>query len=528
MTGTPDLMAGFAALDDTRNDYLLRWAYYAGKLPERFSSERIQALVERSADTQYRFRFAKVPINVMRNRVQVASIVGESDAVTARIEQIREANDMDMIEPFMHERLFTYGDVYALVWPVDPEDEDVPAKLREAGASVTYQSPLSVRAMYATEDGTELRYVIRRWKTSDPLGDVWHAELYYPNGTIEPWICTPGANGTDPEQWEPEAEHETEWPVEHDYGMPIVHGRTSLPYGRPEHADAMGPQDALTKLILTQTVVDLEAHGWPERWELIKSQNPDLARDSVPWTDNAQAPTAPTNGTATTGRRSGPGTRHILEGRDATGEYSSPDPGQLVTVSDQWLRFMSVVTETPAYEYDPAGNAGLSGIARMWADRPAAAREQNLKRFLLRFYRGVYGKALEIVGLSDALVDVKWEPPGVINDPDWWAVANLRRDHGVPQEVILVEANYPPEQVKQWLDEDDEARTLLQRITMVEKLGTALQTLGSAVALGVIDQVRVDTLVAKILGERVIETEPVEPPAPAVLPVAVPPREIER
>lgn len=515
-----DLARGFGALNDARDAYVTAWKYYAGKLPEKFASQRIERLIKDSADNTYRFRFAKKPVTTLRNRVKVAAVTGKTDAVSAKLEQIRRANSMDMLEPFMHERVFAFGDCYALTWPVPDAPEGmpdpVPADLREAGVEITYQSPLSCRAMYDAEDGLRLEYVIRRWATKDAAGETWHAETWYPDGTIYPWVCKPGASGDAVEDWGPEEIEGEEWPLEHKWGMPIHHARNDLPYGRPEHADAMGPQDALTKLILTQVVVDLEAHGWPERYELVDSEAiKDAARDAVQWDDDTKAPAATGR---TTKAKGGPGYTHRLEGVKSTGEYAAPDPALLTPVHDQWVRGLATVTDTPAYEYDPERGAGLSGIARMWADKPLRDREDNAKRFLLRFYRELYSKALEIAGISDpGELEVAWARADVIMDPDWWGVATIRREHGVPQDQILREANYPDDDIKTWLDDqDDEARSLLERITLVEKLGTALQTLGSAVALGVIDQVKVDAIVSRILGQHVVETNPAPTPAPAL------------
>ena len=504
MTGTPDLIAGFIALDATRNEYLTRWAYFAGPLPERFSNQAIQQLMDRATpDTQYRFRLAKVPVNALKNRVQIASVTGQSDEITNRIEQIRQANDLELIEPFITERTLVYGDAYAYTSPIEPEDETLPADLRTAGVEIRYASPLSVRAMYDSEDGTRLRYVIRRWKEIDPIGTWrWKVELWYPAGYMEPWVCQDGATGTDVESWREDLDASGDWPMLHDYGMPFHHARTSLPYGRPEHADAMGPQDAFTKAIVTQVAVELDAHSLPERWELIKAQNPDTARDAIQWADDEASAPAAKPGVSGSGRRRGPGTVSILEGRDGTGEYRAPNPSDLVPAMDHWLRMMAVVTETPAHEYDPAGNAGLSGAARRWADKPLDVREKNVKRALTTFWRSVWASALDMVGLGNrSEVDIEWASAGVILDPDWWEVATARRDHGVPQDVILREANYPADEVKKWLDQQGEAMAMAHRIRMVKELAEGLSTLGSAVALGVLPQEKADALVSRIMGE---------------------------
>lgn len=522
ITGTPDLIAGFKALDAARDAYELRWAYYAGQLPERFLTERIEQIVrDASGETQYRFRFAKIPIDALRNRVQVASITGATAEITEQIEQIRQANDLEMIEPFTHERMFALGDAYMLTWPTDPDDDALPEPLRDAGVEIRYQSALTVRAMYDAEDGLRLRYVIRRRKEVDPVGTWrWKAELWYPGdgGYMEPWVAEDGASGLDAQSWRPDLDaYDGEWPVMHGHGMPFHHGRTSLPYGRPEHADAMGPQDVITKTVMTQAV-ELDSHGFPERWELIKASNPDTGSDTVRWPD--ETPT-PDKTSRRPGRRGGPGTVSILEGRDGTGEYGTPNPSELTPAMDQFLQMTAAVTATPSYEYDPAGNAGLSGAARRWADRPLDAREKNAKRALVRFWRSVWAGALGIVGAPSTEVDVEWAAPAVEHDPDFWAVAGLKRDHGVPQDVILREANYPADEVKKWLDDDqNEAVALAHRIRMVKELAEGLSTLGSAITLGVVSQEQVDALVQQIMGGAGVDApgpDPREPaPAPAL------------
>ena len=111
-----------------------------------------------------------------------------------------------------------------------------------------------------------------------------------------------------------------------------------------------------------------------------------------------------------------------------------------------------------------------------------------------------------MVGLGDrSEVDIEWASPAVILDLDWWEVADRRRDHGVPQDVILREANYPADEVQAWLDQQGEAMAMAQRIRMVKELAEGLSTLGSAVSLGVVSQEQVDALVARIMGEATTE-----------------------
>lgn len=525
MTATKDLLQGFKELEAACDDYRRAAEYARGEVPERFATDRIRYLIERSGKG-YKFRFAKIPIEVLANRVQVSAITGASEEINKRIERIRQANDMEKQEPFLIRELFTYGDAYLLVWPVEPEemeqrdgetvDVSADVELRESGVEITYQSPLSCRALYDGEDGRRIRFVIRRWVEESPLGKVWHAELWY-SDRIEPWVTDPGSKGMTEEEWRPYAEDMDgnevpvtgkTWPLPHDWEeVPIKHARTDLPYGRPEHIDAYGPQDAITKAIITQVTVGIESYGWAERYRIMDdAQVLDTARDAVNWTDNADAPSV--TGTDTTytmdvsGTRRGPGTETKYHGTKEVGQFEPPDPGKLIDPVEQWVRFMATVTATPLYEFDPRDSGQMSGIARLRADAPLRAKEKDRKRYLLGFLREVWALALKMNGVPDpGLIEVAWTPPEVISDPEWWAVAEVRIRQGVPVRQILIEANYLPELIDDWLDEQGEEATLDARIDRAQRLGDALQSLGAAVALGVADEAQAQRLVARIMGE---------------------------
>jgi hypothetical protein len=514
-------MEGLAALDDHAPHYAELLRYHSGDLPERFSSERIRKLIEDSA-RDYRFRLARVPIESLANRVGISSITSSrGDAVNRRIEEIRQANDMELQEPFIHERMFIFGDAYLLVWPIMPEemlDADSPkdADTVAAGVEFAYQSPLSCRAMYDSEDGRNARFTIRRWKEKDAIGQsVWRAEVWYWD-RVEPWITLPDRKGVDPEDWIPYAEdafgqsvpaNPENWPEPHDFGeIPIKHARSDLPYGRSEIEDFMGAQNILTKATATQST-GIESHGWRERYRVADDKAIlDQASDVVPWGDDADARRATTEGlldTTVTGRRSGPGTEQTYHGTKAVGEFSATDLGSFEAPIDQWIRLGAAASGTPLSAFDPRFGANMSGVAWDRSERPLKQKEADRKRFLLRFWREAYGLALMLVGIRDyGDLSVNWSPPEVINDPDWWAVAGLRRDHGVPQKTILLEANYTAEDIETWEDEkDDDAETLDRAITRLSLLGDAMQKLGAGATLLGVPPDRIAKLVEKLLAE---------------------------
>lgn len=522
MTASADLMEGWKALEDATDHYTEALAYYRGTVSERFANDRIRRLVAESGQG-YRFRLAAIPVKVMAKRCRIATVSSDSDAGTDLLERIRQANRAAIYEPLIMRKMFTFGDAYAFVWPVeDGEDQvqrdgeavDVAAEeaVREVRVEISYQSPLHCRVIYDSEDGRRARFGIRRWLEKSPLGDgasVWRAEVHYAD-RVEPWVTSPGGSGGTKEEWTPYAEDDqgdpipaedgANWPLDNPFGeLALKHARTDLPYGEPAHSAAYGPQDAITKAITTQVVVDIEAHGWPERYRLLETaRDLESGRDPVPWEDAADAPTASTP--ATTNRRRGAALEHVYPDTKAVGEFAQPDPGVLIAPVEHWVKLMSVVTETPLYELDPT--VQMSGVSREKADAPLKAKEREAKSYLDGFWSEVYGLACRMAGMADpGTIAVHWAPPDVVMDTDWWTTAGLRVNAGVPARQVLLEANYLPDQVDAWLDSQGEELALMQRIAVMERLGAAVQSLGLGIQLGVLDQATVGRLVQRIVGE---------------------------
>jgi hypothetical protein len=523
VTATADLMEGWRALEEATGPYEEALAYFKGTAAERFANQKIRELIDQSG-MEHTFRLAAIPVKVMAKRCRIASVTADSEPVKKRLEEIRLANQAKLLEPLVIRKMFTFGDANVLVWPVEdaeadltPEDgetTDVPAEdeLATVGVEISYHSPLHSRVMYDGQDGRRPRFAIRRWLERSPLGesqDRWRAEVHYQD-RVEPWRTKAGAKGGNAEEWEPYAEDEAgepvavtdaNWPLENPWGeLALKHARTDLPYGEPAHAAAYGPQDAITKAITTQVVVDIEAHGWRERWRLLDDQKLlEAGQEPVNWGDAANAPAVDPDELPTSGRQRRAGVEHTYAGTKAVGEYEAPDPGALIAPVDQWVRLMSVVTETPLYELDQT--VQVSGVAKDKADGPLRAKERDAKTYLDAFWVDVYSLAVRMTGLEPGTISVTWVPPDVTMDTEWWATAQTRIQTGVPVRQVLAEANYLPDQIDEWLNRTGEEMALLQRVDTLERIATAAQSLGAAVQLGVMDQGTVQALLQRAVGE---------------------------
>jgi hypothetical protein len=525
-----DLVYAMGSLDDALPGYHRAEAYARGLLPERFANQVLARVLGQLND--YRFRLAAVPIEVMCDRVQVASVDSDtSEEVTARLQFIREVNSMEHLEPHLIRELFTLGDAYAFVWPVqDAEEQDTADPLRTAGVRISYLSPYGTRAIYHSGDPMVPEFVMRRWQTDDPAGKVWHAELWYVD-RVEMYVTQPGGRGMDARDWLMYAQDAngnpvpavagSTWPVLHELGeLPIKHARNALPYGRPEHIDAYGPQDAITKATITQ-VYTIEEHGRRERIRLMDDKAIlDVGRDAVAWEDNADAPDAPdvaSGAVEVTGLKHGPGTETKYFGTKSVHVVEPPDPTKLIEPIEQWVRMMATVTETPLYEFDQRTGEQMSGVARERADRPLKAKERDRKRYLGGFWTDVYMLACDISGADPGKIVVHWSLPDVVSDPAWWVTAETRERMGVPTERILAEANYGPEEIADWLDRNHEATTFDKQIARAQAFGEAMQAVGTAIAVGAVDAATAQRMLAQIFGDPAIAVpvpgEPVALPA---------------
>ena len=99
MPGSKDLIEGFRALNAVAEDYQLAATYFSGTPAEKFANQHIERLVRGSGP--YRFRLSHRAVNAMTSRVRIAAITSDREEATARIDAIRQANDMVRLEPLV-------------------------------------------------------------------------------------------------------------------------------------------------------------------------------------------------------------------------------------------------------------------------------------------------------------------------------------------------------------------------------------------------------------------------------------------
>ncbi len=419
-TSANDLEFALSELDRHAPFYREAQLYAHGRSPELFFlSEAARRDVVAMIDG-FRLNFAGLVVGAIADRMIVNAIDGLSDEVDEALFHVNK------FYTWMPEAIYdtlTDGDHYLITLP--GEDDDPPV--------VIPSSAVDTRLFYDSETERIPELGIRRWSVGRGEGRAIRANLWYPD-RVERFIREKDAQWRRYENPEAGLSIVDEMPF-----IPFAHLRTRAPYGRPIHADAYGPQDMIVKAVMT-LMAGVEFTGWPQRYALHDEQM--VGQTGLP----GRAPMA-ADGSQKPRLKAGPGTVWDVFAKQV-GAFPAADLSKLLEVVTFAVKAMSQVTRIPMHYFDPLG-AGSSGESRIAADQPVrdSARRQ----------RGNVGRG--VAECADQMGDylsapgepeVVWAPDPVISEQTWWETASTRRDLGVPQEQILLEAGYTPDQIEEF------------------------------------------------------------------------------
>ena len=475
-----DLERGLKALTAAEDGYADAEAYYEGTNPEQYASFKL-ARALRAYEQKFRLRMARVPVDAVGNRLEIASVTvtggGEEGAdedkkLTQLLQDaVRDANDMEVEEPEVMHKASEFGDSFLIV-DFDDFDDQV---------SLYWNSPFECRVIY-DQTGRYKLFAIKVWTDSDP--DILdrdtkmvRATLFYPN-KIEEYRTNVGDDGTDirhwapygpgspyydergqpylvesgrldPETGEPElVPDQDEGVYPYDFGqVPVFHFRNGKPYGRPEHEAAYGPQDMIDKLVITQ-MATVDFQGFPQRYAL---QDPNATADEGEDWDEDDA-SAATESTSDPKLKAGPGELWWLEGAKAAGQFDVASADAFLKPLNQYVRGMSTVTETPLHLFDVQGQPP-TGESRRTAEAGMTRKIRRRQRQFGATWREVYAYCLSLLtGIDfDELrerIEVTWVPAESIDPNEQWELAGKKKGVGLPLVQILSEGGYSPDAIK--------------------------------------------------------------------------------
>ena len=386
--------------------------YYEGVNPEVFLNQRWFRLF-RNEGSDFRFNFSKTVVDSVLNRLEIAQVLASTPQAEEYIDTIWEQTDLKLDINEIHRNALVYGDCYAIVWPD-----------AEGTLAIDYNSPLTTNIVYDPENPRMKKFASKIWQVEKTI----KMNLYYKDRI---------------EKYEAMGELDTlngggnfilvDVIVNPWNEIPVFHFRTNKPFGRPEHADAFGPQDAINKLVSTH-MYTVDYQGAPQRYALSNGGN------SSEFEDFSEDDTSREN---LGSLQNGPGQLWYLQGVSAVGQFPAADPDTFLKPISDFVGAMAAITSTPSH-YFIKGSYIPSGQALRVAEAPLFKKVLNRQLAFGSAWRDLFKFMFKIEGIPSD-VEVKWANPESIDSLDNWDIAVRKKSVGVSLRQILLELGYDPE-----------------------------------------------------------------------------------
>ncbi len=411
-----DIKKAFDHILAQRDGYVKAEAYYDGHQPEVFQSQRWNRIF-RFENADFRFNFAKTVVDSVLNRLEINQVQATTQAANNYIDRVFDQTDIKIDINEIHRSALIHGDTYAIVWP------DMNGQV-----AIDYNSPLTTAIVYDQENPRIKSFAAKMWQVETDNEKLIKINLYYPDriekyegrGDLEILTTAPAMNLIEvvPNPWNE---------------IPVFHFRTHKPYGKPEHYDAYGPQDAINKLINTH-MYTVDYQGAPQRYALSNGGN------SSEFEDFNDDDTARENLGAL---QNGPGQLWYLQGVSAVGQFPAADPKTFTEPVMEFVNAMASITSTPTH-YFTKGSYIPSGEALRVSEAPLTKKVLNRQLAFGNTWRDLFKFMLRVEGIR-AEVEIDWQNPETIDTVDQWDIAVRKKSVGMPLEQILLELGYDAE-----------------------------------------------------------------------------------
>lgn len=423
-----DLTNAVQTILDTQQHYRQAENYYNGTVPEFFASPSVARELAKLGDPN-RVNFAATPVNAVANRLEVTGVTTISEPARIVVDQVWQQNNLELELTQLINRTLVYGSAYVICWP----DAD-------GTTQIYYNSPLNMVMLYDPENPRQPRVAAKLWSVTVDDKPRTRLNLYYAD-RIEKYLSTSErlpltVKDTD---FEPYIDEQTDenGSVANPFGqIPVFHFTTGVDqYGRPEHINAYGPQDAINKMLVSQ-MASVEHYGFPTRWML---------RD-------ANALSDPSNDPEPDDRLdSAPGQVWDLAGIQKVGQFEAAKPETYIKPYREYVRALASVTDTPLHYFENT-YTNVSGESLRAAEAPLVKKVRTRQLAIGHTLRQLFVFVLKMNKLDED-VQIQWRQIESIDTKEQWEIAYKKLQAGLPVEQILLEQGYDTELVAQWKKE---------------------------------------------------------------------------
>jgi hypothetical protein len=376
-------------------------------------------------------------VDAVKDKLVVSEFSIESGETSIADEawKIWQANRMGIRAGEIHKEAAKTGDAYAIVWP-NAEGKVTIYPNRAANCTVFYDDENPGRILWAA----------KLWQRDDDKR--WRLNLFYPD-RVERYLTKAAAKpavSTDPKKdlsvipfAAAEFESMEEKPITNPYGIvPVFHFANNGEIGRfgtSELKSAIPVQDALNKSVLDM-MVTMEFSAYRQRW---------AAGIEIEYDDDGK-PKAPFEA----------GISHlwITEHPDAKfGDFEASDLEKFIKVKESFRTDLSMVTGTPAHYLMQTGAAfPQSGISVEKLESRFLNKIRDRQNSFGAVWEDVMSFALTIENKGTGVrLFTGWEDPAPLSENEQLINLGLKKDIGVTDEYLLMEAGYGEADIKKMM-----------------------------------------------------------------------------
>ena len=380
-------------------------------------------------------------VDGITDRLSIIGWSSEDKDLNSLADTVWEQNQGEARAGAVHRNGFREGDGFTI------------AQMNAQGYARSYrQNPTQMAVRYSTEAPDEMDLAAKVWKA----GGRYRANLYYPDGRVEKWAT----KGTSTDGGMPQAaafkplaagdpalgDQETYVAEGVNEGIPVFHypnGELSN-YGKSILRGVIPLQDALNKAV-ADMLVTMEGHAAPLRW----GTGIEVERD--PLTGQEIDPFK---------RANLPGSILRTANKDAAfGEFSAAALTGFLEVQDSFKIEIARKGYLPPHAITLRSGASNypSGISLLVAEGRTIKLAKDRQRDWGTEHRRemAYLLNLELPGaqVTSQDLEVQWGPAETRDEQALLETLVIKKDLGVPQRELLIEAGYDADDVDKWLED---------------------------------------------------------------------------
>jgi len=416
-----ELKLAYETLKGKENHHHIRWDYYEGRQPIRWSKEKLQEVFEHL--TAFIENWCAVVIDSTCDRLVLESLnIVKNDTLIERIAEILHETGLTLEAADIHREAAIVGESYVIAW----KDKEIEAYRNDARMTHLFYEGDNPRLpwfgvkQYEAEDETA-RMVLY-------FGDRLE---YYRSKKKMDQMGTTFAQG----EWESDNEVANDGYLPNPFGEVPVFRFTIDSRGSSDLDNAISIQDIINKT-LSDIVVIGEYAAFPQRWAVTNNKFPGKV-PVTPQTTVLFTPNDESNGEPT-----------------QVGTFPVADMKNLLSVKDNMSHSMAIITRTPKhYVYGMGGDP--SGEALIASESPLVKKVLRFQARLADTWSKLGAFLLKLDGKAVKPTEVRptWANSQSILPVSLATIHKTNKDAGIPIITQLRDEGWSEDEIQQMLED---------------------------------------------------------------------------